>query len=321
MSEQAPNPAALKPKGGFNGNFHGLPVWGWLVIVVVVGGGVYYMQSKKGVAQKDFVAQPTAQGSGYITAGYIPPTTTAEITRILTNSQWAIAAQKDLVGKGHDAGKAADATAMYINGETISSEQRKLIDIALVDIGPLPEQPSSGNLSKVNPLHTAAPGNLFGQIAAGIGGLLGLNDPNNPVAPYISPFFNNIIDQGPIGGIFQSASSILGGNVNISGKTPGIDIPGVGVIGGNLNVGTSGVNVSGSGAGGSLGVSVNPNSSASYTSYTIQPGDTLSSISMKVYGNTGGANKIYSANLGKITNTKKLNAGTVLQIPAANANS
>jgi nucleoid-associated protein YgaU len=320
-----------KPKGGFSKPFYGVPLWGWLLIGVTVGGGVYYMQSRpKAVplVQSDAVGQ----GAGYTTVGAIAPTTTAEIQRILTNQDWSLAAQKDLVQKGHDPAEVATAVAMYVAGENLDSAQNQLINVALRDIGPLPQTPGSGSISKVKPLHTPNQGNLIGQLVAGFGSLVGLNDPNNPFAPYIAPAFNNIIDNGPISGVFQSVSDLVGGNVNINAN-PELSIPGIGDVGGNLSLNNRGAGggidlpsigiptpwgTIGLGGGGNASISSTAN--PSYQSYTVQAGDTLTSISLKMYGNNGGATKIYSANLNKIPNPSKLAVGTVLQIPAASMN-
>lgn len=317
MSDPAAPVHAAAHATGLHKDFHGVPMWGWLAIIAVVGGGIYYAQGHRKPATPAPV--PVAQGAGYTTVGAMPLTTTADTTRILTNSEWATAAEKDLIQKGHNPTDVSNAVQNYVNGEKLTPDQSALIDIALQDLGPLPMVLSGA--AKVNALHAAKGGNLIGQMAAGLGNLLGLNDPNNVFAPFVDPFLNDVIDQGPISGVFQGANDFLGGALNVSGSAQQIVTPfGTFQLGGN--VGTSGVNVNGGVPGvGNLGVSVDPTTHAqTLANYTVQPGDTLSSISMKVYGNTGGQSKIYSANLGKITDTSNIPAGTVLTIPAANSN-
>ena len=310
-------------------DFHGVPIWGWVAIVLVVGGGVYYMQSRSGV--KDVPATPAstlpgpatvgAAGGGYNTVGNMPQTTTAETTRILTNNQWATAAQKWLIQHGYDATDSAAAVQNYVNGEKLSQPQNALIEHALVAIGPKPEM-NSGAASKVSALHTAKGGNLFGQIVQGVGTFLGLDNTDNIFAPYINPFLNNIIDHGPIGGVFQSVNDLVGGSINVSGQAANVVIPGVGTVNLGGSVGSGGIGVNGSLPGvGNVNVGVGPTSSNQFLkNYTVVSGDSLSSVSMKVYGNTGGASRIYSANLGKIPDPQKLTVGTVLQIPSATSN-
>lgn len=321
-------PSAPKAKSGLSADFHGVPVWGWIAIVLVVGGGVYYMQSRSGV--KDVAPQGSTlpgpatvagAGGGYNTVGNMPQTTTAETVRILTNNQWATAAQKWLIQHGYDATDSAAAVQNYVNGEKLSQPQNALIEAALVAIGPKPEM-NSGAASKVSALHTAKGGNLFGQIVQGIGGFLGLDNTDNIFAPYINPFLNNIIDHGPIGGVFQSVNDLVGGSIKVSGQAANVVIPGVGTVNLGGSVGTNGIGVNGSLPGvGNVNVGVGPTSSNQYQqNYTVVSGDSLSSVSMKVYGNTGGASRIYSANLGKIPNPQQLQVGTVLQIPSATSN-
>jgi nucleoid-associated protein YgaU len=323
-----PTPAARPAKSGLNADFHGIPVWGWLAIVLVVGGGVYYMQSRSGVKtvapQPDSLPGPgtvTGAGAGYATAGNMPQTTTAESVRILTNNQWATAAQKWLIQHGYDATDSAAAVQNYVNGEKLSQPQNSLIEAALVAIGPKPEM-NDGAAAKVSALRTPKSGNLFGQIAHGIGSLLGLDNPDNPFGQFVNPFLNNIIDHGPIGGVFQSVNDLVGGNVNLSGKAPGVNIPGVGEVNLGGTISGNGIGVNGSlPGGGSVNVGINPNSTNQFQqNYTVVKGDSLTSVSKKVYGNTGGAQKIYTANLNKIPNPEKLTVGVVLQIPTANTN-
>lgn len=49
--------------------------------------------------------------------------------------------------------------------------------------------------------------------------------------------------------------------------------------------------------------------------YTVQPGDSLWKIAAKVYGNGRKWNKIYDANVDKISDASKIRVGQVLVIP------
>lgn len=60
---------------------------------------------------------------------------------------------------------------------------------------------------------------------------------------------------------------------------------------------------------------VRPSSPSSPSSYTVQPGDTLSSISRQVYGNAGQWERIYSANRDSLRQPGDLRPGQVLRIP------
>lgn len=338
MSETESAGSASGKGKGLSAEFRGVPLWGWIAIVLVVGGAAYYMQSRSKSKAAAAVAESAAAQSGalpgpggvngagagqggYQTVGNMPQTTTAESVRILTNTQWAQAAIKFLIQKGYPAVDSEAAVQNYVNGERRTAAQDKLIEAALAGIGPKPEI-SGGAAPKMHALHTAKGGNLLGQIVGGIGTFLGLDDPDNIFAPFVNPFLNNVIDYGPIGGVFQSITDLVGGSVSVSGNAANVNIPGVGDVGIGGSISSNGGQISGSIPGvGQIGVGIGGIGSASYQqSYTVKNGDSLTSISLAVYGNSGGAQKIYSANIGKIPNPNKLTPGTVLQIPSANSN-
>jgi LysM repeat protein len=60
-------------------------------------------------------------------------------------------------------------------------------------------------------------------------------------------------------------------------------------------------------------------STASSSSYTVESGDTLSSIAANVLGNSGDWNAIYQANTSEISNPNVIYPGQVLTIPASGA--
>lgn len=315
----APAHTPPKPSGGsgLSKSVNGIPVWGWVAIAGAAVFAIYFMRKNSGAKQ---APAPVTQGPGYTTAGNMPTTTNADTVRILTNQEWSTAAQKDLVQKGHDPAQSAAACAAYIAGKTLDADQTALIDIALRDIGPLPNMPGGGG-SKLSRLHTPKDGNLFGEILYGFGNALGLGDPSNPVAGIIDPFLNDIIDQGPVSGVFTAANQVIGGNVNVQAQGFSVDTPlGPITLGGGVS--NTGVNVGGSTpTGQSASVGISPNSTYAYIgNYTVQAGDTLDSISTTVYGSPGGASAIYSANLNKIPDPGNLTPGTVLQIPSPNNN-
>lgn len=316
----APAPAHDRPKSAALGPLAkpvaGVPIWGWIAIVVVVGGGIYFLKSRGGTpAPVEAVTAPAAP-----TVGNMPMTTTADVTRILTNEQWSQAAQKWLIQNGHPAKESADAVQNYINGEKLSNDQNVLIDAALKAIGPLP-QTRMGSAGKVSPLHTPKDGNIFGLLLHGFADLVGLDDEGNPVSPFLLPFINNIIDQGPISGVIQGVNDAAGGNFNLGIEAQEIPTP-IGNIKLGGGVSNQGLNLSGGLPGvGSVSGGVSSNQKDAYLApYTVASGDTLSSISQKVYGSPSGASRIYSANLSKIPNPDRLVVGTVLQIPSATAN-
>lgn len=314
----APTAPAAKA-GGFNpgAKIGGLPVWGW---AVMAGGTVIVVFQLR---KKPAPAQPqVSQGPGYTTAGNMPLTTTSDTNRILTNGDWSKAAQKDLVQKGHDPAQSAAACNAYIAGKTLTPDQTELINIALRDLGPLPQTPSGGG-SNFSALHTPKDGNLLGQLLYGIGDALGLGNPDNPAGKIVTPFFNDFIDQGPISGAFQGVNQVAGGNFNVTGQGFTIPLPnGLPPITVGGSASNTGLSLGGSSpTGQSLSGGVSPNSQATYMgSYTVQEGDTLDSISQTVYGSTGGATAIYSANLNKVTDPSNLTPGTVLQIPSPSNN-
>ncbi len=55
----------------------------------------------------------------------------------------------------------------------------------------------------------------------------------------------------------------------------------------------------------------------SMQTYTVQPGDTLSAISKKVYGNANQYMRIFEANRDQLQNPDRIQAGQKLKIPAA----
>lgn len=312
--------APAEPKSSsspFTKSVGGLPVWGWVAVAGVAVLVIFYVRKS---GQKPPTAAPVSQGIGYATVGAMPPTTVADSVRILTNGEWSRAAQKILVQKGHDPAESASACAMYIAGKDLSSSQTALINIALRDIGPLPETPRDGG-SKLSRLHTPKDGNLIGQVLYGIANAVGLGDPNNPIAGIIDPFINNVIDQGPVSGVFTSVNQVIGGNVSADVQGLSVDTP-IGPISIGGGISNSGVHVGGSTpTGQSASVGISPNTTNNYIgTYVIQSGDTLDSISQTVYGNTGGATAIYSANMNKIPDPSSLIPGTNLQIPSPSNN-
>lgn len=313
-------PAPTAPSTGkfdINKKVSGLPIWGWAALA----GGTVLVITK--MRAKPAPAQPTvSQGIGYATAGNIPPTTTSDTVRILTNADWSKAAQKDLVQKGHDPAESAAACNAYVAGKTLTGPQTDLVDIALRDIGPLPQSPTGGG-SQLSSLHTPKDGNLLGQLFYGIGNALGAGNPDNQVGMILNPFLNDVIDQGPISGGFQAVNQVVGGNFNAGVQGLSIPLPGglppITLGGQASNTGLSLTGQSPTGQSGNVGIS--PNSQANYIgTYTIKDGDTLDSISQEVYGSTGGAQAIYSANLSKIHDPSTLTPGTVLQIPSPSNN-
>lgn len=312
MTAPATSPPIHKP-------VHGVPIWGWAIVGAVAIGAILYLR-KSGANNNSAKATPVNQGVGYASAGAMPVTTNADTVRILTNQDWSKAAQKDLVQKGHDPAESASACANYIAGNTLTASQTQLIDVALRDIGPLPETPSNGG-SKLSRLHTPKDGNLFGELLYGFANAVGLGDPDNPVGGILDPFFNDIIDQGPISGVFQAANQIIGGNVNLQAQGITIDTP-IGPITVGGSVSNSGVSAGASTpTGQSIGVGVSSSGTSSYIgTYTVQQGDTLASISQAIYGSQSGAQAIYSANLNKIPDPSSLTPGTVLQIPSPSNN-
>ena len=82
------------------------------------------------------------------------------------------------------------------------------------------------------------------------------------------------------------------------------------------NIGRSGSAGSGSTAGGG---GASPASSAGSPplghGYTVQPGDSLSKIAKKIYGESGRWKEIWEANRAKIPNPDLIHPGLELQIP------
>lgn len=313
--------AVAKPVGnktGLNKVFHGVPVWGWLAMLVAAMVIVYVLKRNAATkaAQAKAASKTTDQGAGYTTSGYIAPTTVAASTSILTNSQWEQAAMNDLIQKGNDPVAATAAIQNYVANKPLTGDQQTMVNQAIKDIGPLPQM-ASGQNNNYSLLDTPKGGNLIGQLAYAGAGLLGLNNPDNAAAQYVDPFINDVINQGPISGVFQGANDLLGGSLGISGSTPSINIPGIGNISLNGSLSNSGLSVGGTAPDGSSGaVSLGPTGSNSYSTYIVNDGDTLQSISQQFYGGTGGAAIIYSANVNKIPDPNNLAAGTVLYIPA-----
>jgi nucleoid-associated protein YgaU len=50
-------------------------------------------------------------------------------------------------------------------------------------------------------------------------------------------------------------------------------------------------------------------------SYTVQPGDSLSTISQNIYGSPGQYMKIFEANRDQLADPNKIKTGQVLKIP------
>jgi nucleoid-associated protein YgaU len=60
---------------------------------------------------------------------------------IATNEDWAVAAQRALFAKGYDAATVNTAVRKYLNGDALTIQERAIIGLALIAVGPPPVQP------------------------------------------------------------------------------------------------------------------------------------------------------------------------------------
>lgn len=281
-----------------------------VVWVGAIGLGLYlgYFKKKSSTNPTIPLAVGTDSGVGAGAGGwnYQPPAAVVTAT-YATNEQWGQAAISYLIGQNYSASLADSAIRNYLGGLQVSIQQQPLVDAAIRGIGPTPQilNPVTGP-DPTTPITPPAP--------AGGGG--GTNTP--PPAP-------------PGGGLFGLLFGLVNDFFgNISGSISGVHVP---VNGQDYQVsGSYGDNagtVTVTNPDGSLvTVNANPltttNSNATTTpvgtitgtrTYVVATGDTLSSISIKMYGSALQQDKIYNANLSAVPDRDHLIAGTSLSIP------
>lgn len=285
-----------------------LPMGVW---IAAIGGGLiiaYYGTKSKSSNPTLTVAGTAGQESGVGTGAvggwaYQPPTALPSAATYTTNQEWARAAINYLIGQNYDAGLADAAIRNYIGGLQVSIQQQPLVDAALKALGPPPQV--------LNPITGPVPDT---PVPSGGGG------PVNTPPPTPGPGGSGVF------GLLFGFLDMLG----LSGSVSGIHVP---VNGQDYQVTGSYGNNSGTVTvtnpdGSTATVNSNPlmSSTGNATttpvgtttgtrSYSVLDGDTMTSISMKMYGSTLQQDKIYNANLQQIPDRDHLITGTVLSIP------
>jgi hypothetical protein len=300
---------------GLNKKVGPLPVGVW---IVAIGGGLiiaYTVKSKSSggstlaVAANGTTGPDSGVGNGSVGGwAFQPPTATAGAKTYATNEEWGQAAIAYLIGQNYDASLADAAIRNYLGGLQVSVQQQPLVDAAIRGIGPTPQilNPISGPAPNT-PITTGVP-----PVAGGGGGT------NTPPPTNTGGLF---------GFLFRLADIFIPG---ISGSLSNINVP----VNGQ-NYGVSGSYGSDKGSvtvtnpdGSTVTVNADPNSSTTSNatttpvatitgtrSYTVVAGDTLSMISIKMYGSALQQDKIYNANAALIPDRDHLIAGTSLNIP------
>jgi len=302
----APTATAAKGGSALSKKVGPLPLGMWIVI----GGGgfvVYYvMKSKSTSSATPQVSAADAVGAG--AGGWIAttPTTTTTTTAYGTNDQWGQAAISYLIGQNYDAGLSDAAIRNYLGGLQVSIQQQPLVDAALKQLGEPPQllNPITGPVST-----TPIPGPSAG------GGTTNTPPPSNNSGGGLFGALFGFIDQF-LGGVSGSVSNlnipVNGQNVSVSGSygndqgTISIVNPDGSIITGSANPSVTSL----------LSPTTTPVATTTGTrTYTVIAGDTLTSISNKMYGSSLQQDKIANANLSVIADRDHLVAGTVLTIP------
>lgn len=286
-----------------------LPAGVWAAAIGVGLLFAFYMNKRSGSANSSSNSLATA-GSGTAdgsVGGWVATTpTTLQTTKVFTsNEQWGQAAISYLIGQNYDAGLSDAAIRNYLGGLQVSIQQQPLVDAAIKGLGPPPEL--------LNPISGPTPSTPITPPSQGGGGPTNTPPPTN--------------NGGLFGFLFGLVDSFLG---NVSGSVSGINVPVNGqnyqVSGsyGNDNGTITVVNPDGSKTTVDANAQATTTSNATTTgvatttgmrSYTVVTGDTLQSISYKMYGSYLQGSKIYNANLSTIPDQQNLIPGTILSIP------
>ena len=137
-----------------------LPAWGWGLVVGGIIVGVYYWQTKTvDPASAESTVAPTTYDAidGMFTPGTVSGSGTVNNVaseQVDSNQAWALRAIANLVGKGKSPLTAQSAVMRYLNSETLSAEDKTLIDDVIRDIGSPPNLPE--NIAVVAPTPTPA---------------------------------------------------------------------------------------------------------------------------------------------------------------------
>lgn len=119
-----------------------LPVGAWGVVIAGALGMAYYFnkgQSNGSAPEEQLLAEP---GVGIGGGQFIydePNKVTPDISIELTNTAWITKAWSYLISQGHNPSVSGTALNKYINGETLSSVEQGLVDIAISKVGVPPE--------------------------------------------------------------------------------------------------------------------------------------------------------------------------------------
>jgi hypothetical protein len=142
-----------------------LPLGVW---VLAVGGGlgvaIYYRHRQAAAAAAATPVPPndTQPGAGNLSAtagltGPALPDTTTTSTTPTTNDQWATLAEQLLVARGYDATATAQALALWLGGQPITSQQNALVQLAIQYAGAPPLLPPPAPVSAPTPAPIPTP--------------------------------------------------------------------------------------------------------------------------------------------------------------------
>lgn len=264
-----------------------LPVWAWGLIGGGIFGVAYYLHKKKQVAAGSTgpsYSDLNASGNGG-NAGELATTGGSAGAGGGTPpslASWAANVVNWLIGQGTDPASASNAISAYINGQTLTSDQTVLVNKGLTQFGSPPSGILPVNTVTDNPSPTPTP---------------------TPTPPGPVDLSQTAFQQGAGAVLWQQYQS---------NQTPS-----------NLHLWQQAYNAWYAAGGGAAvpssftptGDAVAPTAAAPRT-YTVQPGDNLSAISQRFYGNANRYTDIYNANQGVIgPNPSLIHPGQVLTIP------
>jgi hypothetical protein len=107
---------------------------------------------------------------------------------IATNEDWAVAAQRVLFAKGYDAATVNTAVRKYLNGDALTVQERAIIGLALIAVGPppvSPPPPASGEAPGQQPVPQLPPQPMPGPARPGFPRRVPVVPPRKPAPPVI----------------------------------------------------------------------------------------------------------------------------------------
>lgn len=272
----------------------GVPV-GLLGVVVVGGLGIGYYFNKRAANKADQPTQLTEGGVGAGGSGFdnvSPPSTNPTVIEE-TNQTWGRKVTQYLIAQGMDPGIADNAVRKYLNSQNLTLQEQAMINSAIVKLGPAPEPLAPvvipvGKPAPVTGLKAAQAGDSATRLTWEP--VAGADHYSIDVVAVTGHWIyssdtNSFTNSGQIPKGLKHTYTVYA--VNETGKSSGVSVSFQNQVGG----------------GGSTPAPKPvpaPQPAPQQRTETVRPGDTLTAISLRVYGTAGRWREIYNRNSGVI---------------------